>query len=123
MSGGSILEIRARKDQLAAQSADPEVPVMADPVVAPVAPVAAPAAITPGNQTSEYKLTQIAIAIGVVLQTASVVLASLPQTNKYVAIAGLVCGTLIQVLTALGYVSSRTAVKTAAAASDAASPS
>lgn len=88
------------------------------PIIAPIpgAPEPAPSA---GSQTSEYKLTRALVALGAVLQTASAVIAALPQGNKLVVIAGLVCGTGLQILTALGYVNARATVKAASLAADA----
>jgi hypothetical protein len=78
---------------------------MADPIV----PV-----VKPGEQTSEYKVTKIAVGVGAVLQAASLALSFMPQDNKFVSIASLICGTALQILSGLGYYRSRTAVKVAA---------
>lgn len=89
-----------------------------DPIVTPIPPAPEPST-SAGAQTSEYKLTRALVALGAVLQTASAVIATLPQGNKFVVIAGLVCGTGLQILSALGYVNARATVKAATLAADA----
>lgn len=71
----------------------------------------APPAVTPGSETSEYRLTKMMVVIGVVLQSLAGVLATLPQDLKWVAVASALCGTVLQVLTVLGYVKGRTVLK------------
>lgn len=78
---------------------------------------------TPGSSTSEFKLTQLAVGLGVVLEAAGGVLSHLDQGNKYVAIAVVLVGGLLQVLSVLGYTKSRTAVKIAETASSPQPPS
>ena len=76
--------------------------------------------VSPGAETSEYKLTKVMILVGVALQGLAGVLAQIPQTSTAVVIGAALCGTAVQILTVLGYIKGRTAVKTEALASAAA---
>ena len=70
---------------------------------------------TPGRQTSEYRVVQVLIAVGLALQGLAGGLATLPadvQQVRWVAVASAVCGTLLQLVTALRYIAARTELKT-----------
>ncbi len=76
----------------------------------------------PGNTTSEFSLTRIALIVGALLETAAGVLHTLQDSGVaapwFPAVLA-VLGALIQVAGLFGYVKSRTLVKAALAASDA----
>lgn len=70
-----------------------------------------------GRLTTEWATVRRADVIGGAMQVVGLamsILVALPQT-KWVAIASIVCGTILQIATKLGYQSSRTAVKVAEA--------
>lgn len=75
-------------------------------------------AVTPGGQTSEAKFTAVAMVLGTVLDAAGIALGTLKDSGAisgtWLPIAILVCGTLLMLVSKLGYTRSRTLVKLAA---------
>jgi hypothetical protein len=90
-------------------------------------PTAAAPGVTPGNQTSEYQLTNRASWIGIVfmvlgvvvevadalVQTLAPIAAQFPDV-KWIGAVLLVAGAIVKVATTVGYARSRAAVKAAA---------
>jgi hypothetical protein len=73
--------------------------------------------LAPGNTTSEFRLTQLALVAGVVLEGAGGVIQGLQSGGvnaTWFAIALAVIGMLVQVCSLFGYVKGRAVVKAAA---------
>lgn len=70
--------------------------------------------IKSGAETTEFKLTRVMMAIGLVLEMVGGYLATMPQDVKWVAITSAVLGAAIQVFTVLGYMKGRAQIKAAA---------
>ena len=71
--------------------------------------------VTPGSQTSEYKLAKAASILAYIVSIVGLIDLNLPASwgqNKYVAGAITAVGIIGKVLTSLGYGTSRATVKT-----------
>lgn len=80
----------------------------------------------PGPQTSEFKLTAVALIVGIVLESTSAVLHALQDAGTQAPwIPGVlaVIGALVQIAGLFGYQKGRAAVKTAMILSEAQPPS
>lgn len=72
--------------------------------------------VTPGNQTSEYKLAKVANVACYVLIAVGGALEAIPDANRpaWVGVALVVVGAATKFFTNMGYFKSRSQVKTAA---------
>lgn len=72
--------------------------------------------VTPGSSTSEFKFAAVVAIVGAILAGVSVSLGQLQQIlpdQQWIAVAGVVVGGLMTLISSLGYAKSRTVVKVA----------
>lgn len=73
--------------------------------------------LTPGVETSEYKLTVLAMWVGTVAQLAAGVIHELAgsgvfsESSRWAIVVLAICGTLVQICALFGYAKSRTLLK------------
>lgn len=81
--------------------------------------------VKPGGSTSEFRLTVVAMVVGVILEGVSAVLLNLQARGvdkPWFAVALTACGVLLQIVSLLGYQRSRSTVKAAALYAEAGPP-
>lgn len=73
--------------------------------------------VKPGNETTEFTIAKFGAVTGLILDAVAVSLATLQEhgiDKPWLAVTLAVCGTLLKILSALGYYKSRTELKKAA---------